>query len=258
MTTPRITGVGVLVPARDEQDTIRDCLRALRTAMRGLPADVEPAVCVVADRCADATAAAAAEEFGGWTAARVVVNSAELTIGEVRNLGLRHVCAQLAGHRPERVWLLSTDADTVVAPDWIRAHLRHARTGAHAVAGVAELTGHAQLPGALVRRYAQVLARAVRPEGHGNVYAANLGVRADAYQAVGGFGAVPTGEDHDLWGRLGEAGFHCHYTERARVCTSARRVGRATGGLSDLLSELDSAEPGTGPYEKPEKWVSLI
>ena len=243
----RITAVGVVVPARDERDSIRPCLRALRAAVRALPPGIEPAICVVADRCADDTPTIAAAELAGWAAADVLDNHAELTIGEIRDLGLRQARARLAGHRPDQVWLLSTDADTTVAPDWLRAQLRPARHGVHAVAGVAELAGPCSLSATLARRYARLLADTVRPDGHGNVYAANLGVRADAYHAVGGFGAVRTGEDHDLWRRLGQAGFRCCYCDRARVRTSNRRQGRAEGGLADLLSELDSGEPRTTP-----------
>jgi hypothetical protein len=70
------------------------------------------------------------------------------------------------------------------------------------------------------------------------VYGANLGVRADAYLAVGGFGAVATGEDHHLWRRLGQAGYRRSYAAESTVRTSARRHGRAPGGLADLLRSL--------------------
>jgi hypothetical protein len=176
-------------------------------------------------------------ELTGLPTAHVLHNRSAATIGEVRDLGLDHL--DLAGHRPSDVWLLSTDADTTVTPDWAVRHLELARRGAHAVAGVALLSPHAALPMAVARRYSALLAGTRGPDGHGNVYAANLGVRADAYRAVGGFGAVATGEDHDLWRRLRQAGYRCHYAEGPRVVTSARRRGRATGGLADLLAGLD-------------------
>lgn len=226
-----ISAVGIVVPARDERTLVEDCLLALRVALAGLPADVDRAVCVVADRCVDDTARLARSAFGG----QVIVNQADLTIGEVRDLGLRRALAELGRHRPEAVWLLSTDADSTVAPDWVRQHVAHAEQGVHAVAGVAELAGP------VPRRYTRVLATSQRPEGHGNVYAANLGVRADAYAAVGGFGAVATGEDHDLWQRLGRAGYRTRYAAEPWVRTSARRAGRAPGGLGELLTRLDRA-----------------
>jgi cellulose synthase/poly-beta-1,6-N-acetylglucosamine synthase-like glycosyltransferase len=234
-----ITAVAVVVPARDEAPTIARCVRGVLTALRALPPHVERALCVVADRCTDDTEALAHAELAGWPA-RVVHNPAAATIGEVRDLGMRHL--GLAGHRPSDVWLLSTDADTIVAPDWAVRHLELARRGAHAVAGIALLTDHTVLP---VTR---------RPDGHGRVYAANLGVRADAYHTVGGFGAVATGEDHDLWRRLRQAGYRCHYAQGPRVITSGRRRGRAPGGLADLLTRLDARG---GPERDPHGGADL-
>jgi hypothetical protein len=227
-----ITAVGVVVPARDEQDLIEPCLHALRHALWRLPARVDRAVCVVADRCEDDTAARARATFGGWTPGRVVVTGRDRTIGEVRDLGGHAVRTELAGHAASDVLLLNTDADTQVGSGWARAHLRRVERGAHAVTGPAELTG--PFPGSphAARRYHAVVAGGV------NVYGANLGVRADAFDAVGGFGSRRTGEDHDLWRRLGEAGFRCRVEPAAEVRTSARLDGRAPDGLAALLRTL--------------------
>ncbi len=227
-----ITAVGVVVPARDERDLIEPCLRALRQALWRLPARVERAVCVVADRCADDTAARARAVFGGWATGRVVVTGRERTIGEVRDLGTHAARADLAGHAASQVLLLNTDADTRVGVGWAREHLRRVERGAHAVTGPAELAE--PFPGSphAARQYHAVVAGGV------NVYGANLGVRADAFDAVGGFGVCRTGEDHDLWRRLGEAGFHCRVEPAAVVRTSARLDGRAPDGLATLLRTL--------------------
>ena len=241
-----ITAVGIVVPARDERRMIRPCVRALLAALRQLPSAIESALCVLADRCTDDTANVAHDALGGWPAGWVVANRRHRTIGEVRDLGLHHVRDRLAHHPAATIWLLSTDADTTVATDWVTEHLRLARHGIHGVAGPAELADRSTLPEGLALRYRTVLAHAQGPHGHGNVYAANLGVRADAYQAVGGFGAVRTGEDHDLWRRLGRAGYRRCYATTPTVSTSARRHGRAPGGLADLLAALDRDEPA-GP-----------
>lgn len=222
-----IEAVGVVVPARDEQPTIRPCLRALSAALSILPSTVDIQICVVADRCRDDTARLAATELA-CAHGTVLTNRRHLTIGEVRALGVRDVLGRLGGYPDSSVWLLSTDADTVVRPDWVSHHLRLADGGAHAVAGLAALSDGSPMP-----------VSAPRPEGHGNVYAANLGVRADAYLAVGGFRAVTSGEDQDLWRRLERAGYRCRYANQPVVLTSARRHGRAPGGLADLLAKLD-------------------
>jgi hypothetical protein len=232
-----ITAVGIVVPARDEQKLIQRCVSGLVSALGALPTGVEPAMCVVADRCVDRTAELAADALRDRPAT-VVTNHAELTIGEIRDLGMRQVCAALAGHRPAEVLLLSTDADSLVPADWAGRHIGLVEQGADAVAGMVQLAGYQALPALVAARYASVLARARRPDGHGNVYAANLAVRADAYLAVGGFDAVATGEDHRLWHRLGTAGYRRYYAAESTVLTSARRHGRAPGGLAELLHTL--------------------
>jgi hypothetical protein len=217
------------------------------TALRALPPDLDIAVCVVADRCTDRTASLARAAFDHHPGSRVVVNHAELTIGEVRDLGMRQVLAALPPP-PSRTLLLSTDADSRVAPDWALRHLRNATSGVHATAGVVELVGRHALPPLVAARYAEVLARTRGAYGHGNVYAANLGVRADAYLAVGGFGVAASAEDHALWRALGAAGYRRRYAEEPRVLTSARRHGRAPGGLADLLRALHDTQPLGYPH----------
>jgi hypothetical protein len=227
-----ITAVGVVVPARDEEDLIVPCLHALRRALGRLPARVDRAVCVVADRCTDGTAARARAVFGGWAAARVVVTGRPRTIGEVRDLGCHAVRTGLSGHAASEVLLLNTDADSEVRPAWAREQVRSAEQGAHAITGPAPLP--VPFPGSpdAARRYHAVVAGGI------NVYGANLGVRADAFDAVGGFGVRATGEDHALWHRLAEAGFHCRVEPAAVVRTSVRLDGRAPDGLAALLRTL--------------------
>ncbi|GLY36765.1 glycosyl transferase [Amycolatopsis sp. NBRC 101858] len=231
-----ITAVGVVVPARDEASLVGACVRAVDLALRRLPAGVGAAVCVVADRCDDATAAVARAAFGDVPGVVVVSRSAR-TIGEVRDLGVARVRA-LLGTPAARTLLLSTDADSRATPGWARAHLTRACQGYHAIAGTAELSAPFSASARALSRYDDVLDRARTSEGHGSVYGANLGVRADAFDVVGGFGPRATGEDHDLWRRLGQAGFRRCYESGAPVVTSARLRGRAPGGLAALLSTL--------------------
>jgi len=230
-----ISAVGVVVPARDERRRIGRCVRAVVAAMRALPPWFDVSVCVVADRCRDDTARRAEAVLGSG---RVVVNHADRTIGEVRDLGCGHVLTVLGGHDPAEVLLLCTDADSVVAPDWASQHVRVIDSGVHATAGTIELAGRPALPPMVAERYTAVVADAGGPEGHGNVYGANLAVRADAYLAAGGFGAVASGEDRALWQRLGDGGYRRRYVVEPVVRTSARRHGRAPGGLADLLRAL--------------------
>ena len=231
-----IAALGVVIPAHDEAELIGSSLRHLRVALAGLPACVDRAVCVVADRCTDDTARIARAEFAGWPGARVVPNHRAITIGEVRHLGLAQLTAMLPGHHPAHTLLLSTDADTTVGPGWALAHLRLAERGWHAIAGATELAQ--PLPVAVAARYNAVRHHARVRDGHGNVHGANLAFRADAYTAIGGFGPLASGEDQDLWRRLRAAGFRVTCANEPVVHTSARRQGRARDGVAALLRRL--------------------
>lgn len=255
--------VGVVIPARDEQQCIGACLAAVRRALAVLPGGIATAVAVVLDRCTDATPGRVAERLADWPQARALTVAATggvahplaggpgrvrrlrgSGVGALRDLGVRDVLDRLAAHPPARTWLLSTDADTVVPADWACAHLRVAAAGAHAVAGLADLAAVDHLATDALRRYDAVVERGVRGDTHRHVYGANLGVRADAYLAVGGFPADGVGEDHGLWQRLRRAGRPVAQPVGVRVRTSARLHGRAHGGLATLLHDLHQSPPG--------------
>ncbi|MHA6793268.1 hypothetical protein ACVGVM_07065 [Pseudonocardia bannensis] len=142
--------------------------------------------------------------------------------------------------------MLSTDADTTVPKDWATAHLWFARDGAHGVAGLADLRGLSRLSADAVERYRAVVAGGMHGSRHEHAYAADLGLRADASLAVGGFPRDGHGEDHGLWRRMGAAGYRLAQPTDVRVRTSARLRGRATGGLADPLRSLHRPAPRRG------------
>jgi hypothetical protein len=257
------SAAGVLVPAHDEEGTITACVRSVLTALDHAPGLTARALCVVADRCSDATAALARAAAATHPAAdRVRVTVLEptagvaplpgcrsaprphevagpVTIGAVRELAAVTLAALLAadGAAPATTWLLGTDADGTVAPGWVAAHLALAAAGADAVAGgvVLDVPGLPRPPGEPA------------PPEH-PVYGANLGVRADAWAAVGGFPPLACGEDHGLVARLRAGGYRVVAGAPATVRTSARTRGRARGGLADLLRDAGAAAlPQDGP-----------
>lgn len=235
-----ITAIGVVIPAHNEELVMGDCLRALSAA---LPTGLPVAVCVVADRCVDSTVETVRCLM---PAATVVEDQRALSLGELRDLGARTALAELSEHPPHSIWLLGTDADTQVSADWVRRQLAHAEEGADAVTGLVELQPAAHLTAVLRARYAAVVAAGIRPLSHDHVHGANFGVRASAFLAVGGYRPISTGEDRDLWFRLRDAGFALRQPLDLTVRTSARVVGRAEGGLADLLAGL-LVEPRAEP-----------
>lgn len=273
---PPVTAVGVVVPARDEQERIAACLSSVRCALAALPEGVAVAVAVVLDRCTDATPERVAALLGDWPAAVALSVVADGTVGQagrdaesriqdvprllaprrgaararaagsgvgaLRDLGMRHVLERLDSHPRGGTWLLSTDADTTVPVDWVAAHLRLAAAGVHGVAGLADLAGAEHLAADALLRYRAIVDGGLHGDTHQHVYGANLGVRADAYLGVGGFPRNGVGEDHGLWRRLHGAGYALAQPVGIRVRTSARLRGRADDGLADLLRTLHHSD----------------
>ncbi|WP_329579322.1 glycosyltransferase [Kitasatospora sp. NBC_01250] len=233
-----IRALAAVVPARDEEELLGDCLDALHRAIRHPRVrDLPSRVIVVADACTDGTAAIArghGAELLELTAGNV---GAARAAGSDR--ALDSTLASWPGLTLDSVWLAHTDADSRVPADWLAHQLAHAARGWHAVVGtvrVADWTGHPEGAAAAFRRHYQ---RKWTADGHRHVHGANLAVRADAYRAAGGFRPLPAGEDSALVTALEAAGHRIQRTARSPVTTSARRNPRARGGFGDFLRDLD-------------------
>lgn len=239
-----VQAVVVGVPCRDERDRVDGCLAALIEAADELPSAVTVAIVVACDSTTDGSERIARS----WSAVDrriAVIAGAWGTAGGTRRAacaaGLERMVATT--RRTAAVWIATTDADTVVPPDWLTLQLSYAHHGFEAVAGIVGLRGDEPLDPAMVTAFASHY-----PLGrntHRHVHGANLGVRADAYLAAGGFPSLAVAEDHALWNALQQAGRRCVSSVALRVATSGRRVGRAAGGFADTVSCL--AEPEGQP-----------
>jgi len=231
----RVTRAGVVVPAHDEAELLPACLAALRSAadVAGVPVRL----LVVADACTDATAAVAA------AAGAEVIRIRARNVGAARAAGMARLLGRTGGTDPAAMWLATTDADTVVPPGWLRRQLSYADQGWDVVLGTVTVTdwaGHPpHAPAVFEARYA------FGAGPHPHVHGANLGIRASAYLAAGGFRPLRTAEDHALLAAATEAGCQVLQAADITVETSARRQARAPRGFSHALRAL-AAEPGPG------------
>lgn len=223
-----IEAIGVVVPAHNEEALLPACLRALRCAAGRIGSPVH--LLVVADTCTDQTAAIA-----GAAGARVIGVRAR-RVGAARAAGMAELLRLMAGSDPAAVWLATTDADTVVPPGWLGRQLAYANQGWDVVLGtvaVADWTGHPpDVPAVFEARYR------FGPGPHPHVHGANLGLRASAYLAAGGFRPLRTAEDHALLAAVTEAGCRILRASDIAVTTSSRRQARAPHGFSHLLRTL--------------------
>jgi cellulose synthase/poly-beta-1,6-N-acetylglucosamine synthase-like glycosyltransferase len=231
-----IRAVAVIVPAANEEHRIARCLASIDTAARHLARrapGLRVTVIVTLDSCRDGTAAICAM-FPGVTTVTITSQN----VGAARQAGTQAALSRRAGPADE-LWLASTDADSAVPAGWLTAMVAAAGRGASLVLGTV-LPGPDLSPAAR----AQWLARHDLRDGHPHVHGANLGIRADAYLALGGWRPLVTGEDADLARRAAAAGWlSITRTAAIPVITSTRRVGRAPRGFSSYLRALsDPAE----------------
>ena len=246
----------VVVPARNEEALLPGCLAALSTAMDRWEqhhAQGSAAVVVAADGCEDATVSVAERARHADPRLHVVeLGDGEGGVGRARRAAAGHARGLFPDVPAERLWLASTDADSRVPADWLLAQTTTAGEREALVlgtvdveleaggAGSGEGSGAAEGAAGTARHAALEAWRAAyrHGEGHPHVHGANLGLPWSLYEAAGGFPAVPEHEDVELTGAVRALGEErVIATDRARVCTSARLVGRTPGGFSGFLRE---------------------
>ncbi|MCM4084610.1 glycosyltransferase [Paractinoplanes hotanensis] len=213
--------IAVVVPAHNEHDLLPLCLAALTAATAPVPVEI----IVVADACADDTAALAAG------AGATVLTLDAGNVGRARAAGMDHALR----YGPDGLWLATTDADSRVAPEWLLWHRTHAAAGADLLAGTVMVDDWAAWPAALPGLYDS---RYATTDAH--VHGANLGISAATYRAVGGFRPIGHDEDRDLIARVRAAGHRVVSDATCPVVTSARPDGRAPLGFSAHLTGLAS------------------
>ena len=210
--------IGVVVPAKNEAAHLGACLDALAKAARhpGLRGE-RVRVCVVLDDCTDDSKIIARRR------AVDVITVSHGNVGMARARGASHVFA--AGAR----WLANTDADSVVAPDWLVAQLAERADAVCGTIAVEDWTGHP--PEVIAHHHATY----VDARDHRHIHGANLGLSRRAYHLVGGFRAVTCHEDALLVKALERAGARIAWSNAPRVVTSARLVARAPDGFAAAL-----------------------
>lgn len=222
------TAVGVVVPAHDEQELLPACLASLQAAavQPGVPT---VRVVVVADRCSDDTADLARSL--GAEVLEVDLRNA----GAARRHGLDAVVGEARGPL-SGLWLATTDADSVVPPEWFADQLLWRTQGYDAVAGTVDVTDWADHDAVVRTRFTTQYAW----DGlqHPHVHGANLSLAAAAYAAVGGLPPLVLAEDHALVAALEAHGLRVARPAARPVLTSARRDPRCEGGFGTLLTTL--------------------
>lgn len=222
-------GVAVVIPTHNEGAKLPACLRAVLTA--ALCAPIPVAIVVVLDASDDDSAKLAGQYGPDVHFIRVDARN----VGTARAVGFGYVRSLFAD---DDCWYATTDADSRVDPGWL---VRQLRLGADMVLGVVRVTDWHHHSPALADRFERAYeAGSPDQDGeHEHVHGANMGFSARAYWRVGGFRALPSGEDVDLVERFEAAGYTIHRDTELSVSTSARTQARAPHGFAHYLGQLE-------------------
>ncbi len=255
----------VAIPAHNEAGQIERCLAALAMQRDASGAPVPEGafeILIFANNCTDATADVA-RVFAASIPHPVTVVEERLPPGEL-SAGLARkrsmdLAAALLKKNGGAGLILTTDADSTVAPTWFAATLREFERGVDCVAGYIDahplelvslgrpFLRRGRLEDTYLRQVAEIYARcddqAHDPwPNHRVSSGASLAVTLAAYTAIGGLPPRAVGEDAALTETLKRAGFKVRHSMDVAVSTSCRLDGRAQGGAADTM-RLRQAEP---------------
>ncbi|TVT43240.1 glycosyltransferase [Hymenobacter setariae] len=289
----------VIIPAKDEAHHLPATLAALatQTALDGTPLSLGCLeIIVLANNCQDHTAAVVRQL--AYCYPGLALHVAELQLpGELAHVGqARRLLMDAAAQRLELTagpngLILSTDADTLVAPDWLAACQAEVAAGAAAVGGriltrpddpePEELVAinpcseplvsdalavrRTQLRDAtyhLLRNQLECLLDPCQHDPwprHHQHFGASLALTVAAYRQVGGLPVVRYLEDEALWRALCRHDLPVRHSPRVRVSTSARQQGRVEVGLSWQLREwaANAQEQREPEVECPRQLAAL-
>ncbi len=238
----------ICIPAHDEAACITRTIDA--ALVSAAHAQERTCLVILVNNTSDATFALAEERLRAeavlldWVVADVALDPAIAHIGFARRL-----CLDLAATLPGVEYLLSTDADTLVAEDWVAcaiAGLRETEMVCGKVtvdpAELAALPDSVSICGAVEGILAALLTeiwhKITGPATHGFLNkgsGANLAIRSDSYRQSGGLPTLMTSEDramHTLFQRQGRSIAH---DSTMLVTTSCRLVSRTKQGMADCL-----------------------
>lgn len=215
--------IGVIVPAHNEEKLIKSCLESLLDAAAHPSLDGEAVeIIVVLDACTDQTGSMARLE--GVTT---------LTTG-ARNVGLARRLGALKALQCGARWLSFTDADCVVADDWLIAQLA---LNADAVCGTVAVSDWGIYGERMQQHFALTYSDV---DGHHHIHGANMGVSTAAYKTAGGFTGLATSEDVALVEALHASGANIAWSSAPRVVTSVRQDYKAPGGFGAELAKIEN------------------
>jgi hypothetical protein len=121
-----IEAVGVVIPARNQADTIAQSILSIFAANSYIGWRNSLWIVVVADACRDKTVKVARDAVGAFGE---VLEVAVESSGTARGIGASAVLEHFHQKPPHAILLATTDADTGVRRDWIEIQIKRRNTG---------------------------------------------------------------------------------------------------------------------------------
>jgi glycosyltransferase involved in cell wall biosynthesis len=265
--------VVVAIPAKDEAERIGPCVLALARQTRK-----PDAVVLLLNNCRDGTEAIARELSSRLPYKLHIIchtfPPAATNAGQARRLAMQHA-AELAGRDGV---LLTTDADAIVATDWVERALRAISMGAELVCGCVDvdpieaalIPANLHADDAQEREFTRLLdeiALVLDPvpsdpwPRHTEAAGASIAVTVAAFTRAGGMPSIATGEDRAFVATLTRMDARVRHDPMIRVTVSGRIHGRASGGMADTIRRRmrqqdeftdDCLEPAADAYRRAD------
>ncbi len=251
----------MIVPCKNEADRLSAALTALAGQVdqrgRPLPKDGWEVLLLVNNSTDDSFALAnrfrQAHPQLALQVAEYSFPAEQANIGHVRKLLMDTAYERLSLKPKPFSLIVSTDADTEVAPDWLAQNLAETRRGAEAIGGRISLhpsdlhkldgqTKHLQLCDDRYNLLVSRLEDFCDPQAHDpwprhhQHFAASLAVRPEVYKQVGGLPPKESLEDIAFYEALVRHDVQFRHSPDVCLHTSARLKGRTAVGLAEQLS----------------------
>jgi glycosyltransferase involved in cell wall biosynthesis len=254
--------VTVVIPVRDEQDTLAGTLESLAAQFDPSGDSIDHRryeILLLINNTSDRSPLIArqiAERYPSLALHMAEIDLPEpiAHVGQARRILMDAACERLQSLGRLRGVIATTDADTIVAPTWIATTLDAVKHGADAVGGrilispdeLNAMDRSARLYHLRDVGYRFLISRVEAvidpPPGdpwprHFQHFGASIAVTAESYCSIGGLPVRPALEDVALYRRLVRNDATIRHSPDVRVYTSARQKGRTGFGFAMQLHQ---------------------
>ena len=273
----------VVVPVRNEEERLGCLIEALTAQSTPSGKPLTPAsyeVLLLLNNCTDRSAEVARTLQEKYPAlhlyfAEVSYSSDEAHVGKARQALFDSASLRFEFLQRAHGLILTTDADSRPASDWIAQNEAEIAKGVDAVGGriVVEQSEIELLPPGVrrlflldigYRRALEEMRSLYAPEAHNPFprhhqnFGGSLAVTAAAYNRAGGMPLRPYREDVALYQAIVDSGGLFRHSYAARVYTSGRIVGRAAGGLADAIGWWNAQVEEAAPVLVESAWAAEV